>query len=58
MSVKDKVGFFVGVAGWDALVNPVAVRHCSAVSITGKKPGSPIFLHLLLEFVPAEFHSS
>lgn len=47
----------MGIAGCDASVNPVAVRNCSAVGRTGKKPDSPVFLHLLSNFVPSESYS-
>lgn len=32
---RKNLGFLIGVAGWDASVNQVAVRNCSSVGIKG-----------------------
>lgn len=38
---RKKPGFLMGVAGWDAWVNPLTRRDCWAVCITGKNPTGP-----------------
>lgn len=33
MRGRKKLAFLISMAGWDASVNPVAVRNCSAVGV-------------------------
>ena len=51
------LGFLISIEEWDASVNPVAVRNWPAVDVKGERC-TACFLHLLLDFVPSEFHAS
>ena len=51
---KDPSPWEKGIAKWDALVNPMAVRKFTTVSIIEGRSDRPIFLHLWLKYVPSD----
>ena len=51
---KDPSPWEKGIARWDALVNPMAVRNCSTENIIEGRLDRPIFFHLWLRFVPSD----